>query len=155
MCPLSPLHGARRRRTRTRRAVVTLIVATLSLTGCDEFSSHARAAQEVLDGTTLPSDFSPAGTSYLGMTQDTPVQKFTAPPGTGLVPSAVHVPDAFEPDLTIENQLREGRSREQKGAVSHGNRPTDNRVMVMDPATPMKTYATTTSACRRALCLPR
>ena len=42
-----------------------------------------------------------------------------------------------------------------KGADSHGNRPTDSRVMVMDPATPMKTYATTTSACRRALCWPR
>jgi hypothetical protein len=38
-----------------------------------------------------------------------------------------------------------------KGAVSHGNRPTDSRVRVMDPATPMWTYATTTSPCRRAL----
>jgi hypothetical protein len=93
------------------------MIATLSLTGCDEFSSHARAAQEVLDGTTLPSDFSPAGTSYPGMTQDTPVQKFTAPPGTGLVPSAVHVPDAFERDLTIENQLREGSQPRARGEL--------------------------------------
>jgi hypothetical protein len=37
------------------------------------------------------------------------------------------------------------------GAVSHGNRPTESRVMVMDPATPMRTYATTMSPCRRAL----
>jgi len=38
-----------------------------------------------------------------------------------------------------------------KGTVSHGNRPTDSRVMVMDPATPMRMDAARMSPCRRAL----
>jgi hypothetical protein len=41
------------------------------------------------------------------------------------------------------------------GAVSHGNRPTDNRVITMDPATPMRTYARKVKLFRRTLCRRR
>jgi hypothetical protein len=88
--------------------VVTFTLACFALTACEGFGSQARAAREVLDETSLPADFTAAGTRYPGNTQDTPVRRFTAPPGTRLLPSAIEVPKGYERDVTAENQLRNG-----------------------------------------------